>query len=122
MRRIIEPTLEELKKSLKSVARYFGLEISKVQRLPNRITFDEAMDYDYGLLRGFATRVAQFSASPAETQAVRNLLLTGILNTQPYAGYFSIEVGGAHTPQVGDLEKKKRGQRRTVRSTARSQR
>ena len=106
MRRIIEPTLEELKKSLKSVARYFGLEISKVQRLPNRITFDEAMDYDYGLLRGFATRVAQFSASPAETQAVRNLLLTGILNTQPYAGYFSIEVGGAHTPQVGIWKRK----------------
>ena len=114
MRRIIEPTLEQMKKSVKSIARYFGLEISKVPRLSNRITFNEAMDYDYGILRGFATRVAQFSASPGETQAVRNLLLTGILNTQPYAGYFSIEVGGADTSQVG-IWKRKSGDKEAPR-------
>ena len=65
MRRIIEPILDEIKKSLKSIARYFGSGNYKVPRLPNRIIFNETMDHDYGLLRGFATRVAQFSASPA---------------------------------------------------------
>jgi hypothetical protein len=104
----MEPILDGIKKSLKSIARYFGLEIHKVPRLPNRIIFNETMDYDYGLLRGFATRVAQFSASPTETQAVRNLLLTGILNTQPYAGYVAIDVGGADTSQVGIWKRKSR--------------
>lgn len=108
MRRIIEPPLDEIKKSLKSIARYFGLEIQKVPRLPNRMIFNETTDYDYGLLKGFGTRIAQFSVSPAETQAGSNLLLTGILNTQAYAGYIAIEVGGADTWQVGVWRRKSR--------------
>src|SRR5215472_13652093 len=100
-RRMVPAAGREMKKYLKGIARRFGYEVSEIPRLPNQVVFDETVDRDYELLRGFVTRVAQFSASPDETRAVRNLFLTGILSPQPYSDYVSVEVGGANTLQVG---------------------
>ncbi len=91
----------KMKKSVKWVFYRLGYEVREIPRLPNQMVFNETVERDYELLRGFATRAAQFSASSDETQAVRNLFLTGILNAQTYSEYVSIEVGGADTLQVG---------------------
>jgi hypothetical protein len=107
-RQMMQAAGREIKKPLKSIARRFGYEVREIPRLPPQVIFNETVDRDYELLRGFANRVAQFSASPDKTQAVRNLFLTGILSAPPYSEYLSIEVGGADTLQVG-LWKRKSG-------------
>jgi hypothetical protein len=105
-RRVMRGAGREIKKSLKSIARRLGYEVHEIPRLPHQLIFNETVDRDYELLRGFATRVAQFSALPDETQAVRNIFLAGLLNAQPHSDYFSIEVGGADTLQVGIWKRK----------------
>ena len=64
------------------------------------------MDGDYELLKEFANRAAQFSASADEMQAVRNLHLTEVLKEKPYSESSRIEVGNANTLQVGIWRKK----------------
>ena len=64
------------------------------------------MDREYELLRAFATRVAEFSASSGETQAIRNLHLTGILAAQsPFEGS-RVGVGGVDPLKVGIWRRK----------------
>jgi hypothetical protein len=105
-RRVMLAAGREIKKSLKWIARRLGYEVREIPRLPHQAIFNETVDRDYELLRGFATRAAEFSASPDETRAVRNLFLTGILSTQPYSEYVSIEIGGVDTLQVGIWKRK----------------
>ena len=91
-----------MKNLLKSVARRFGVDIRRVPRSPGHALFPEtAPDFDPLALRGFADRVARFSASREETRAICNLYLTGILKEQPLAEVSRIEVGSAETMRVG---------------------
>src|SRR5690348_15789184 len=100
-RRVMLAAGREIKKSLKWIFRRLGYEVREIQRFEDQVVFSERVDRDFELLRGFATRVGQFSISPDKTQAVRNVFLTGILNPQPYSEYVSIEVGSVETLQVG---------------------
>jgi hypothetical protein len=90
-----------MKNALKWIARSFGYEIHRSPQSPKHFVFDELMDLDYETLKIFANRAAQFSASTAETQAVRNLHLTGLLREQPYSESCRVEIGGANTLEVG---------------------
>jgi hypothetical protein len=99
-----------MKRVLKAIARRFGYQISQIAPQTDHVVFSETTDGEYDLLglRAFATRAAQFSASPHETQAICNFYLTGILKEQPYQEVSRIEVGNANTLEVGIWRKKSR--------------
>jgi hypothetical protein len=88
------------KKLLKRVARSFGYEIRAIEP-PDQGFVTETTAFEYELLRAFATRAAEFAASPAETRAARHLYLTGVLGPQPSLGGGRIGIGGPRTLDVG---------------------
>ena len=59
------------------------------------------MDHEAELLKTFANRVAQFSASPKETQAVRNLQISGIFAERQRSDGGRIEGATANLLNVG---------------------
>jgi hypothetical protein len=97
-----------MKKIVKSIARKLGYQISQIPPPAGHVVFHEAMDrqHDLLVLKAFATRAAEFSTSPQETQVICNLHLTGILKEQPYVGISRVEVGNENTLQVGIWKKK----------------
>jgi hypothetical protein len=97
-----------MKKVLKWIVRRLGYQVSQIPPPVDYVIFNETMDPAHDLLglREFATRAAEFSASPHETQAICNLHLTGILKEQPFPEISRIDVGNAKTLQVGIWRKK----------------
>jgi hypothetical protein len=91
-----------MKRVLKRLARRFGLQITRTPQADHRIFREPAW---YGLdlqnLKAFANRVAEFSASSGESEAVSNVYLTGLLNDRAPSEVCRIEIGNANTLQVG---------------------
>lgn len=90
-----------MKKAVKSFLRYLGYEIRALPSLPRHVIFDERQMNDYGGLKSFAARAAQFAASPQQLQAIRSMDLTGLLRGQPSSAYSRIEIGDDKTLKVG---------------------
>jgi len=90
-----------MKKLLKRAARALGYEIRAIVPSPPEEFVLEPTPFEYELLRDFATRAAGFAATPAQTQAVRQLYLTGLLApTLPPEGS-RLPIGSPETPNLG---------------------
>lgn len=90
-----------MKRVLKQIARYLGYEVSQSPPPASHVVFSDTTELDYEVLKAFATRVAESSASPQGTQAIRNFHLTGLLREQPYAESIRVEIGNGDTRDLG---------------------
>ncbi len=98
-----------MKKLLRRAARSLGYEIRAILPSPPETFFNETTPFEYELLRTFATRAAEFAASPAETRAVRQLYLTGILGPPLSPEGNRLPIGGVGTGKVGIWERESTG-------------
>jgi hypothetical protein len=85
----------------KRLARSLGYEVRAIQEPPLGPLPGEPKALDYELLRTFATRAARLSVPAAETRALRQLYLTGILGAAPSLDEARIARGGPHTLKLG---------------------
>jgi hypothetical protein len=108
-----------MKNALRWIARKFGYQIRREQPL-RHLLFDEAAEPDYEALKSFANRAARFSAAAGETEAVRNLYLTGLLREQPHSETSRIEIGDAQTLKIGIWKKNAAKDNEFVRRSDRS--
>jgi len=90
-----------MKNALNWIARRFGYEIRPLPAAVGRQLVNTNASIDYELLKPFATEAAQFSLSPQQSEAIRNLHLTGLLRERPYPEHSRVEVGGADGLEVG---------------------
>src|ERR1043166_7330928 len=90
-----------MKNALNWIARRFGYEIRPLPPAAGRQLVNTTKGIDYALLKSFATEAAQFSLSPQQSEAVRNLHLTGLLRERPYPEHSRVEVGRADGLEVG---------------------
>src|SRR5215213_6241139 len=89
-----------MKRAIKAFIRYLGYDIQALPR-DRHAVFEEKPLRDYRLLKSFATRAAEDSASPERIRAIREIYLTGIFQEQPLAEYSRIELGDERTIDVG---------------------
>lgn len=90
-----------MKKLLKRAARFLGYEIRAIVPSPPEEFAFQPTSFEYELLRDFATRAAGFAATPAQTQAVRQLYLTGILAPALPPEGSRLPIGSANTADLG---------------------
>lgn len=90
-----------MKKLLQRAARSLGYEIRAIVPSPPQEFVTETTPFEYELLRDFATRAAEFAGSPEQTQAVRQLYLTGLLGPPLPREGSRLPIGSVGTPNVG---------------------